>query len=72
MLVYVDAIISVSHKAQEVMEEIQGTFKFKNDDIKKPETYLGAKLQEKTINGSKCWTMSSVDYIKAVKMLKRP
>ena len=49
------------------------TFKFKNDDIKKPETYLDAKLQEKTINGSKCRTMSSVDYINAaVKMLKRP
>ena len=47
------------------MEEIQGTFKFKNDDVKKPDTYLGARLQEKSINGRKCWTMTSVDYINA-------
>ena len=46
ILVYVNDIISVSHKALEVMEEIKGTFKFKNDDIKKPETYLGARLQK--------------------------
>ena len=65
ILVYVDDIISVSHKALEVMEEIKGTFKFKNDDIKKPETYLGARLQKKSINGRVCWTMSSVDYINA-------
>ena len=71
ILVYVNDIISVSHKALEVMEEIKGTFMFKNDDIKKSETYLGARLQENSINGRVCWTMSSVDYINAaVKNIK--
>ena len=65
ILVYVDDIIAISHKAKEVMEEITSTFKFKNDKIIPPDTYLGAKLKEKPINGKKCWTMTSVDYINA-------
>lgn len=51
VLVYVYCIIAVSQQAKEVMEKIQSTFKLKNNDIKKAETYLGAKLQEKTMNG---------------------
>ena len=54
ILVYVDDIISVSHKAAEVMKEISDVFKFKNDKVAKPETYLGARLHNKSINGMKC------------------
>ena len=44
ILVYVDDIITVSHKALAVMKEISDVFKFKNDKMSDPETYLGAKL----------------------------
>ena len=33
--------------------------------MKEPEFYLGAKLEKKEINGRACWTISSVDYLKA-------
>jgi hypothetical protein len=33
--------------------------------IETPEFYLGAKLQEKPINGIRCWTITSQDYVKA-------
>ena len=41
------------------------TVKYKNGKIEPPEMYLDAKLQEKEINMSLCWTISSTDYIKA-------
>ena len=47
------------------MEDIQRRFKFKNDKVEEPSNYLGARLQKKTINGVQCWTMTSLDYIKA-------
>jgi len=65
ILVYVDNIIAVSIKANEVMDEISTTFKFKNGKVSEFEVYLGAKLQKKSINGKICWTMSSMDYINA-------
>ena len=65
ILVYVDDIIAVSHKARDMMSEICSVFKFKNNKVSKPETYLGARLQQKSINGKSCWTMTSVDYINA-------
>ena len=53
------------------MDEISDVFKFKNDKVCEPETYLGARLQKKSINGKSCWTMTSVDYINAaVKNIK--
>ena len=47
------------------MDKICTTFKFKDDKVASPETYLGARLQKKIINGKSCWTMSSVDYVNA-------
>ena len=50
------------------MSGIQATFKLKDDRIEKPETYLGAQLEQKVIRGRgvMCWTMSSEQYVKAV------
>ena len=45
--------------------DVQTTFRFKNDKIELPEFYLGEKLQEKPLNGTKSWTVSSHDYVKA-------
>lgn len=50
ILVYVDGIIAISHKAKDLMDEITTTFNFKNDKVSPPETYLQARLQEKSIN----------------------
>jgi Reverse transcriptase (RNA-dependent DNA polymerase) len=65
VLMYVDNILAISCDAGLILEEIQGTVKLKNDKIETPEFDLGAKLQQKDINGYKCWTITSQDYIKA-------
>ena len=65
VLMYVDDILAISCDAKAILEDVQKTFKLKNDKIEPPEFYLGAKLQEKPINGMKCWTVTSQDYIKA-------
>jgi hypothetical protein len=62
---YVDDILAISCNAREILDEIQVTFKLKNDKIEVPEFYLGAKLQLKPINGKMCWTITSQDYVKA-------
>ena len=65
VLVYVDNILAISANPREILEEIQKMVKFKNDKIETPSTYLGGQFEEKQLNGHKCWTITSVDYIKA-------
>ena len=65
VLMYVDDILAISCNARSILEEVQKTFKLKNDKIEMPEFYLGAKLQLKPINGKMCWAITSQDYIKA-------
>ncbi len=65
VLMYVDDILVTSCDARSILIEVQQTFKLKNDSIEVPDFYLGAKLQEKPINGIKCWTVTSQDYVKA-------
>jgi hypothetical protein len=65
ILMYVDDILTVSANPMPIMEDIQWMFKFKNDKIAEPSNYLGAKLQRKNINGIDCWSITSVDYVKA-------
>jgi hypothetical protein len=57
--------VLMSQDALAILQDIQGTFKFKNGKIEPPEFYLGAKLQKKEINGYNCWTITSQDYVKA-------
>jgi hypothetical protein len=47
------------------MQQIQKIRRLKNDRIAPPDFYLGARIEMKTLNGIKIWTMSSRDYIKA-------
>jgi hypothetical protein len=42
-----------------------GEFKFKNNEIKSPDTYLGATVKLKFIEGMTCWKMSSAKYVNA-------
>ena len=65
VMMYVDDILALSCDARAILEEIRSTFKFKDDKIESPAYYLGAKLQKKPINGIKCWTIPSQDYVKA-------
>jgi len=65
VLMYVDDILAISQYPRTILEEIQKTFKVKDDKIDPPEFYLGAKLQEKPLNGINCWTIISQDYVKA-------
>ena len=71
ILCYVDDILCMSMKAKEVMEGIGRVFKFKKGKIEPPESYLGARLRKKTLDGLDMWTMSSYDYVvAAVKNVK--
>ena len=65
VLMYVDDILAISCNPKAILKDVQKTFRLKNDKIEPPDYYLGAKLQEKPINGTKCWTMTSQDYVKA-------
>jgi len=65
ILCYVDDILCMSGKALEVMQQLQTKFKFKKDLIEPPESYLGAKLKKKIIDGDAMWAISSVDYVQA-------
>ena len=64
LLVYVDDVLCISHEPDRAMKDIQRSFKFKKNEIVTPTIYLGAKLEEKELNGRKVWTMSSRDYVK--------
>ena len=61
---YVDNVFDISMNAKELLQEIQKGFKFKKDKIEPPSMYLGARLERKSQNGKKMWTICSRDYIK--------
>ena len=65
ILCYVDDILCISHDPVQPLNDLQSTLKFKNNKIKEPEFYLGAKLQRKNLNGTRVWTMSSTKYVKS-------
>ena len=50
---------------RDLMKYIEWRFKFKNDKVEKPSSYLGARLQKKVINVWDCWTVTSLDYLNA-------
>lgn len=64
-LMYVDDILVISFDPMTIMKELQKSVKFKNDKIEPPSNYLGARLQLKTINDVECWSITSIDYVKA-------
>ena len=66
ILVYVDDLLAISAIARDVMLEVAETFKLKKGKIEPPEVYLGGRLEKKQLNGKWIWTMSSVDYVKAI------
>ena len=49
ILCYVDDILTISHRATQVLEDIQVVFKLKDDKIAPPEIYLGVQLEKMTV-----------------------
>ena len=66
VLVYVDDLLAISVNATSVIGEVAVRFKLKKDKIEPPEVYLGGRLAEKNLNGINIWTMTSLDYVKAI------
>ena len=66
VLVYVDDLLAISIDATSVIREVAEQFKLKNDKITPPDVYLGGRLVKKNLNGREVWTMSSIDYVKAI------
>ena len=66
VLMYADDRLVIYMDPTSILKCMEGdTVKYKNGKIELPEMHLGAKLQEKGINGHSCWTISSTNYIKA-------
>ncbi len=61
---YVDDILAILCYPGAILRDVQTTFKLKNDKVEPKEFYVGAKLQEKPINGIK-QTITSQNYVKA-------
>ena len=72
VLTYVDDLIAVSQNAKKVLQDISQDIKLKNDKIEPPDNYLGARLCNKIIDGTKRWVISSEDFVNAaIKMSKK-
>ena len=64
VLCYVDDVLGISVDVEGLLKEIAKDFKFKKDEIKPPDYYLGGKIERKELNGKKIWTVCSRDYAK--------
>ena len=64
ILCYVDDILAISHKASQVLEDIQVVFKLMVDKITPPKIYLGVQLKKMTVGTHDGWALSSEKYIK--------
>ena len=68
VLAYVDDILAMSEKPEEIMQSLMNEFTFKGgaDGVIPPTDYLGAKLEWKEdIMGRGCWSMTSYKYVNA-------
>jgi len=59
IICYVDNILCLSVNAKDVMESLVKKFKFKNDKIEPPDSYLRAHVRSKTIDGCTIRVLSS-------------
>ena len=73
LFMYVDGILSVSHKPQEAIAEIANFFKPKDGSIKEPKIYLGGDVAKMQLpNGREEWMTSPRTYIEnAVKVIEQ-
>ena len=73
LFMYVNDILSVSHKPQEAIAEITTFFKPKDGSIKEPKIYLGGDVAKMQLpNGCKVWMTSPRTYVEnAVKVVEQ-
>ena len=65
LFVYVDDILALSHRAEDVINEITTFFKAKDGSIRPPEIYLGANIAKMQLpDGREVWTTSPRTYVK--------
>jgi hypothetical protein len=73
LLVYVDDVLAISHRAKEVIDSIGEIYKVKPGSDKEPDIYLGANVKKVQMpDGREVWASSPCDYVKnAIKMVER-
>ena len=66
VLCYVDDILAISHKPQEIMDYLASKYTLKEGSVKPPDMYLGADVSKFTVPGDprEKWAMSSDTYVK--------
>jgi len=72
VLVYVDDLLAISLKAEDIMDGIKKVYPLKAGSLKEPDQYLGAEIKKWNIHDSKDptktrWAISAEKYIKSVK-----
>ena len=66
VLCYVDDVLAIYDMPMRTMDGTRSVFKLKDDKAEVPDVYLGAMLsQVETETGTKFWSMSSEEYVKA-------
>ena len=66
VMTYVDDIIAISVDAKVILNELKSdNIRYKNDKIEPPESYVGAKLNVKVMDGVPRWVISSDKYVEA-------
>ena len=60
-----DNILAISHDSASILKAVQVNFRFKDDKIAPPETYLGVQLGQMEINENVGWYMLSENYVRA-------
>ena len=58
-------LMTISHKARDVLKAVQAIFKLKDDKIEPPDMYLGAALSVMEDDGVQDWCMTSDKYVKS-------
>ena len=59
ILCYFDDILSIAHKAEDVLQQLHKYFMFKPGSLSNPDIDLGAKLKKMTLPyGVEAWAMS--------------
>ena len=61
-----NGLLAILLDAQSIILEVSEKFKLKKYNIDPPGVYPGWGISKKSFDGQEMWTMSSVDYVKAV------
>mmetsp|Transcript_11237 Transcript_11237/g.16168 ORF Transcript_11237/g.16168 Transcript_11237/m.16168 type:complete len:1367 (+) Transcript_11237:2028-6128(+) len=63
ILVYVDDLLVVSHRGQELLDLLTDKYQYRLKDVGPPQRYLGAIVGRYDKNGTKTWYLSAKDYL---------